>query len=107
MPQGLPKKIEVGLLLPDLALELGDPTSRRRSFIEDRTPERWAIQPALARTADTSQRFQPTLPPRPPPGSPPFASTLPIRTLVASSVPLQRNCPEFYCLTFGVHSTVE
>jgi len=36
MSQGLPKKIEVALLLADLALELGDPTSRRRSIIENR-----------------------------------------------------------------------
>jgi hypothetical protein len=36
MPQGLPKKIEVGLLLADLALELGDPPPRRHSLIEDR-----------------------------------------------------------------------
>jgi len=28
MPQGLPKKIEVGLLLPDLPFKLGDPTAR-------------------------------------------------------------------------------
>jgi hypothetical protein len=62
MPQGLPKKIEVGLLLADLALELRDPTPRRRSLIEERTLQRRAGQAALARTAWTAQRFQPALP---------------------------------------------
>jgi len=62
MPQGLPKKIEVGLLLPDLALELGDPASCRRPLIEERTPQRWPIQRSLARPAGPPQRFQSTLP---------------------------------------------
>jgi hypothetical protein len=62
MPQGLPKKIEVGLLLPDLALELGDPTPRRCPLIEDRTPQRRVVQNALARSASTAQRFKPALP---------------------------------------------
>jgi hypothetical protein len=62
MPQGLPKKIEVALLLADLALELRDPTPRRRSLIEDRAAQRRAVQPALARPARPAQRLQPTLP---------------------------------------------
>ena len=62
MPQGLLKKIEVGLLLADLALELRDPTPRRRSLIEDRTAQRRAVQPALARPARPAQRLQPALP---------------------------------------------
>jgi hypothetical protein len=62
MPQGLPKKIEVGLLLPDLALELSDPTARRRSFIEDRAPQRRPFQRPFARPTDAAQRFQTALP---------------------------------------------
>jgi len=62
MPQGLPKKIEVALLLPDLALELGDPSPRRSSLIENRAAQRRAVQPALARTARPPQRLKPTLP---------------------------------------------
>jgi len=64
MPQGLPKKIEVGLLLPDLALELGDPTSRCSSLIENRTAQRRTVQPTLARTARPTQRLKPA-PPNP------------------------------------------
>jgi hypothetical protein len=33
MPQGLPKKIEISLLLADLALQLGDPPVRRRGLV--------------------------------------------------------------------------
>jgi hypothetical protein len=62
MSQGLPKKIEVALLLADLALELGDPTPRRRPIIEKRAPQRRAVQPALARSARPAQRLQPALP---------------------------------------------
>src|SRR5262245_31575268 len=62
MPQGLPKKIEVGLLLPDLALELGDPTPRRRSFIEECAPQRRPVQRPFAWTSGAAQRFQPALP---------------------------------------------
>jgi hypothetical protein len=62
MSQGLPKKIEVALLLADLALELRDPTPRRRSIIENRAPQRRAVQPALARSARPAQRRQPALP---------------------------------------------
>jgi hypothetical protein len=62
MPQGLPKKIEVSLLLADLALELGDPPPRRRALMQERTPKRTAIQRSLARTARPSQRLKPTLP---------------------------------------------
>src|ERR1044072_2255887 len=61
MPQGLPKKIEVALLLPDLALELGDPPPRRRPLIEDRAPQRQPLQRPLARPTATSQRFQSSL----------------------------------------------
>jgi hypothetical protein len=61
MPQGLPKKIQVGLLLPDLALELGDPTPCRCSLIEDRTPQRRTIQRPLARPTGPPQRLQPAL----------------------------------------------
>jgi hypothetical protein len=56
MPQGLPKKIEVSLLFPDLALELGDPLPSRRSIIEKGTAQRRTIQPA---------RPRPTRPPQP------------------------------------------
>src|SRR5260370_14505983 len=62
MPQGLPKKIEVALLLADLALELGDPTPRRRSFIEEGAGHpRW-VQGALARPTRPAQPPHPTLP---------------------------------------------
>src|SRR5690349_11960412 len=59
MPQGLPKKIEVGLLLPDLAFQLGDPPPRRRSLMEERAPQRQPLQRPLARPTATAQRFQP------------------------------------------------
>jgi len=59
MPQGLPKKIEVGLLLPDLALELGDPLPSRRPLIEQRTAQRRPIQSAAPRSAWSAQRLQP------------------------------------------------
>jgi hypothetical protein len=62
MPQGLPKKIEVCLLLPDLALQLGDPSPRRCPLIEDRAPQWRALQPALARSTGTPQGLQPTPP---------------------------------------------
>jgi hypothetical protein len=62
MPQGLPKKIEVALLFPDLALQFGDPSPRRSSLIEKRTAQRRAIQTALARTARPTQRLKPALP---------------------------------------------
>jgi hypothetical protein len=62
MPQGLPKKIEVALLFADLALELRDPTPRRRSIIENRAPQRRAVQPTLARSARPPQRLQTALP---------------------------------------------
>jgi hypothetical protein len=60
MPQGLPKKIEVGLLLADLALQLGNPLSRRRSVIEQGTAQRRSIQSAPPRPPGPAQRFQPT-----------------------------------------------
>ena len=47
MPQGLPKKIEIGLLLAYLALELGDPTPGSFAFIEDRALQGRPIQGAL------------------------------------------------------------
>src|SRR5215208_7329985 len=62
MPQGLPKKIEISLLLPDLALELGDPPPRRRSLVEDRAPQRRFFQRPFARPTGTTQRFQAALP---------------------------------------------
>src|SRR5215204_4139489 len=62
MPQGLPKKIEVGLLFPDLALELGDPTPRRRTLIEDRALQRRPLQRPLARPPRPTQRLQSPLP---------------------------------------------
>jgi hypothetical protein len=62
MSQGLPKKIEVALLFADLALELRDPTPRRRSIIENRAPQRRAVQPTLARSARPPQRLQTALP---------------------------------------------
>jgi hypothetical protein len=62
MPQGLPKKIEVGLLLPDLALELGNPTPRRFPIVEQRTAQWRPIQRTAPRTAWAAQRLQPTAP---------------------------------------------
>jgi hypothetical protein len=62
MPQGLPKKIEVALLLPDLALKLGDPPPCRLSVIEQRTAQRRPVQPAAPRPTRPTQRFQPAPP---------------------------------------------
>ncbi|MFO1079866.1 MAG: hypothetical protein U1E23_04465 [Reyranellaceae bacterium] len=62
MPQGLPKKIQVGLLLPDLALKLGNPTPRRRPFIQYRAPHRQHIKGPLPRTTGTPQPFQSSSP---------------------------------------------
>src|SRR5262245_50427558 len=62
MPQGLPKKIEVGLLLPDLALELGNPPPRRLSLSLQRATQRRSIQRTASRPAWPTQRFQPTAP---------------------------------------------
>jgi hypothetical protein len=61
MPQGLPKKIQVALLLADLALELRDPTPRRGSLSEQRTPQGRPVQGVLARPPWTAQRFQSAL----------------------------------------------
>ena len=54
----LPKKIEIRLLLADLALEFGDPSPRRRTFIEDRA-SRAAVQRPLARTPGTRSASSP------------------------------------------------
>src|SRR5438477_3430817 len=57
MPQGLPKKIQVDLLLTDLALQLGDPPlalARRR---DRRGPRRHS---PLARSSPLAQRRRPT-----------------------------------------------
>jgi hypothetical protein len=60
MPQGLPKKIKVGLLLTHLALKLGDPPPRRLPLMEQRTAQRSAIQRAAARPTRPPQRFKTT-----------------------------------------------
>src|SRR5882757_9633486 len=62
MPQGLPKKIEVALLLADLALQLGDALPRCQTVVEQRAAQRRTIQLAAPRPAGATQRLQPTAP---------------------------------------------
>jgi hypothetical protein len=62
MPQGLPKKIEVGLLLPDLAFQLGYASARRLALRLHSTAQRRTIEPARSRSARTAQPLQPTTP---------------------------------------------
>jgi hypothetical protein len=61
MPQGSPKKIQVDLLLADLALQLGDPPLRPRQLALARRDRRARHRRCpLARSSPLAQRRRPT-----------------------------------------------
>jgi len=62
MPQDLPKKIEVALLLSDLALELGNPLPRLCPIVEKRAAQGRPIQPARPRPARAPKPLQAAAP---------------------------------------------
>jgi hypothetical protein len=128
MPQGSPKKIQIDLLLADLALQLGDPPLRPRQLVLARLTCRRGRHRrcSLARAAQPAQHRRPTLanlvPPRIQKPAPKLqiprnrGDTLPRRASAAcfnavgysrcfiSSSP-REPVPYFPCLTFGVHYT--
>src|SRR5262245_61241033 len=125
MLQGSPKKIEVDLLLSDLALQLRYPALRRRQLVLPRLP---APRRRLAWAAHTTQRCRAALPVLVAPLVQSLAIDLQIprnprhalaRRYARNRTPLQlgpilsmllhqflssRNCPHYSCLTFGGHS---
>jgi hypothetical protein len=128
LPQGLPKKIELQLLLADLALKLLDTLARRRKIAPHRL--KVANPKALARPVGRPQRFRPTppevlapfikMPTRHPklmaqlrrslPGHHPLHNRQLELPPVDTSLPSghrspRQNCPLLSCLTSGVHST--
>jgi hypothetical protein len=130
LPQGLPKKIELQLLLADLALKLLDTLARRRKIAPHRL--KVANPKALARPVGRPQRFRPTppevlapfikMPTRHPklmaqlrrslPGHHPLHNRQLELPPVDTSLPSghrspRQNCPLLSCLTSGVHSKAD
>jgi hypothetical protein len=121
MPQGSPKKIEVDLLLADLALQLGDPPSRPRQLalarrrhrpLRGRPRSRNAAGPpvrTLSRHAYKSRprsfRSRATSAMLSPAATRTTAACFNAigysRCFISSS--LRETVPYFLCLTFGVH----
>jgi hypothetical protein len=129
LPQGLPKKIELQLLLADLALKLLDTLARRCKIAPHRL--KVANPKALVRPVGRPQRFRPT----PPEVLAPFIKmpgrhpklTAQLRRALPGHHPLhnrqlelpavdtslssghrspRENCPLLSCLTSGVHSSL-
>jgi hypothetical protein len=131
MPQGSPKKIEVDLLLADLALQLGDPPLRPRQLALARRRDRRGCyrHSSLSRSSPLAQRRRPSRTNLVPPCIQKPAPQLQIARNLSDAFPgshtrqrgpLQRYrifpvfrlssspreaVPYFPCLTFGVHYT--